>query len=251
MIDFCTLAKLIRYSGMNRSLAIFSAFAVHVFTTLGLLAAFMSIIAIVEGEWRTGYTWLIVCFVIDGLDGTLARRMNVERYLPNFDGKAIDFIVDFITYAFIPAFFFYSAKMVSDYLLLPMVFIMLLSSGLYYGKKQMVVDGQYFIGFPVLWNIVVFYQFFVAGNIEIINIISIILFGIMHFIPLKFAYPSRSVRFKTMHRAASILGISAGILVLYLYPDQNICVSILAILIAGYFLFFSFIESYAFTEKNN
>lgn len=236
---------------MNRSLAIFGAFAVHVFTTLGLLAAFMSIIAIVEEEWRTGYAWLVVCFVIDGLDGTLARRMNVESYLPEFDGKAIDFIVDFITYAFIPAFFFYSAKMVADHLLLPMVFIILLSSGLYYGKKQMVVDGQYFIGFPVLWNIVVFYQFFVAGNIEIVNIISVILFGILHFIPLKFAYPSRSVRFKTMHRAASFFGIGASILVLYFYPDQNFYVSVPACLIAGYFLFFSFIESFTIIEKNN
>lgn len=235
---------------MNRSFSIFSAFAVHVFTTLGLLAAFMSIIAIKDGEWRIGYLWLVVCFIIDGLDGTLARKMDVEHFLPNFDGKAIDFIVDFITYAFIPAFFFYNAKMVHTSLLLPMVFIMLLSSGLYYGKKRMIIDDQYFWGFPVLWNIVVFYLFFVLENIEIVNIISILFFGILHFVPLKFAYPSRSMQFRSMHIIASFIGIATAILILYLYPKSNFYFSFIACFIVGYFLIFAVIESFVNQEKD-
>jgi phosphatidylcholine synthase len=228
---------------MSRSFRIFRAFAVHVFTTLGLLAAFMAIIAIQAGEWRTGYLWLTVCFIIDGLDGTLARKMEVEHYLPSYDGKAIDFVVDFITYAFIPAFFFYNAGMVNSNWLLLLVFVMLLSAGLYYGKKTMVVDDQYFIGFPVLWNIVVFYLFFVLGNNEMVNIISVLFFAVLHFVPIKYAYPSKSKRFKYAHLIASFIGIGSGIWVLYEYPTTNIYVSIIACLAAFYFLVFAVLET--------
>ncbi len=50
------------------------------------------------------YLWLVVAFVVDGIDGPLARRYDVKTYAPQFDGVLLDLIIDYLTYVFIPAF---------------------------------------------------------------------------------------------------------------------------------------------------
>ena len=48
--------------------------------------------------------WLVVAFVVDGIDGPLARKYEVKRYAAQFDGNILDMIIDYLTYIFIPAF---------------------------------------------------------------------------------------------------------------------------------------------------
>lgn len=219
------------------------AWSVHLFTASGLLAAFMAIVAIDHEDWKSCFIWLFICFVIDSLDGTLARRFKVEEVLPYMDGKSIDYIIDFATYSIIPCFFFYKANMVSDELMPIAVSAILLSSALYYGKKGMVSDGQYFLGFPVLWNFVVFFQFFIAHNNQILNFITVIFFGILHFVPIKFAYPSRTKRYFLGHLIVSLIGLSGAIAVIYLYPINNWIFELMTIIGAIYFMAFAIFDS--------
>jgi len=219
------------------------AWGVHVFTSMGLLSAFMAIIAIDGQNWRSCFLWLFLCFIIDGLDGSLARKFKVEEVLPFMDGKNIDFVIDFAAYALIPAFFFYKADMVSDYLMLPALAVMLLSAALYYGKKGMVEDEQYFVGFPVLWNFVVFFQFFICQNQEWLNFVSILVFGVLHFVPIKFAYPSRAKKFFWSHLAFSLIGLLGAITVLYSYPNRIITAEAAAIIGAVYFSLFAIYDT--------
>ncbi len=204
----------------------------------------MAMIAIDQEQWRACYLWLIVCFVIDSLDGTLARLAKVEEVLPGMDGKTIDFVIDFASYALIPAYFFYRADMVESHLMIPIVSIILLSSALYYGKKGMVEDDQYFIGFPVLWNFVVFYQYFIFHNNQTLNVISVIFFGILHFVPLKFAYPSRTKRFFWSHLLFSIVGVGGALYGLIEYPVYHPWTDICAMIGAIYFSVFAVADTF-------
>jgi phosphatidylcholine synthase len=43
-------------------------------------------------------------FVVDGVDGALARRTDVTTNAPIIDGVLLDLVIDFLTYVFIPAF---------------------------------------------------------------------------------------------------------------------------------------------------
>lgn len=210
---------------------------------MGLLSAFMAIIAIDQEDWRAAFLWLFLCFVIDGLDGSLARKFNVEEVLPYMDGKNIDFVIDFAAYALIPAFFFYKADMVDEHLMLLSLAVMLLSAALYYGKKGMVEDDQYFVGFPVLWNFVVFFQFFICQNQGWLNFVSVLFFGVLHFVPLKFAYPSRTKRFFWCHLGFSVFGLLGALLVLYYYPTRIFTAEIAAIIGAVYFSLFALYDT--------
>ena len=199
----------------------------------------MAIISVDQQDWRACFLWLFVCFIIDSVDGTLARKLKVKEILPNMDGKNIDYIIDFASYALIPAFFFYKAEMVRAELMLPTLAIILLSSALYYGKEGMVEDEQYFVGFPVLWNFVVFFQFFVFDNNQLLNFVSVIIFGVMHFVPLKFAYPSRTKKYFWSHLIFSVMGLCGALSILYQYPLDTSIGKVMAIIGAVYFSIFA------------
>ncbi|MFT6808718.1 MAG: phosphatidylcholine synthase [Saprospiraceae bacterium] len=226
-----------------------SAWSVHVFTSLGLLAAFMALVSIDNDDWRTTFLWLVLCFIIDALDGSLARKFNVETVLPHMDGKSIDYVIDFAAYAIIPTFFFYKAEMASEIWMFPTVAVMLLSSALYYGKKQMVADEQFFIGFPVLWNFVVYFQFFICHNIQWVNVASVFFFGILHFVPIRFAYPSRSRQFFISHLIISIIGLGAALAILWQYPKTNSILDCVVVLGGIYFIGFAIYDTLRVSEK--
>ncbi len=194
------------------------AWFTHFFTTSGLLAGFMAILAISEKNWRSAMAWLLVALAIDGFDGTLARKFKVKEVLPNFDGKTIDYVIDFANYAIIPAYFFYQANLVGENWTLPLSLLILIVSAIYYGKDGMVSDDYYFVGFPVMWNIVVFYLVFVFSLSEIGNAAIIVIFSILHFVPIKFAYPSRATRLKVVTLTVTAIFLIVTPLIVWFYP---------------------------------
>lgn len=250
MGSFCTLPKIIRIKSLYSIKEKILAWSVHVFTALGAVAAFLAILAIHLEQWANCFLWLFVCLVIDGVDGTFARRFQVKDVLPQVDGKNIDFVIDFITYVLIPSLFFYHADMTSDALLIPSVAVMLISSALYYGLTDMVEDEQYFIGFPALWNVVVYFQFFILESGAIVNFVMILVFGVLHFVPLKFAYPSRAKKYFWWHISFTIIGLLAGLTVLLLYPLGSDTLKIVALICAIYFGVMSVWETIFSKDKN-
>jgi len=206
------------------------AWSVHLFTASGLVAGFMAILAINEKEWRVAMLWLVACLVIDGVDGTFARLFKVKEVLPEIDGKIIDYVIDFATYAIIPAYFFHEAHLVDHEWNLLCTSVILLVSAVYYGKTGMVTDDMYFLGFPVLWNMVVFFLFFVVDFSSTWNIFFILFFAALHFAPIKFVYPSQASSFKNLTLINTIVFISSCIAILWLYPERNnlwiACISI-------------------------
>jgi len=195
------------------------AWSVHIFTASGLLAGFMAILAINDHDWRSTMFWLLACLIIDGIDGTFARMFRVKEVLPYMDGKMIDYVIDFATYAIIPAYFFYEVELVNQDWRLPLTFLILLVSALYYGKEGMVSDDNYFIGFPV----------------PLINGLLVVFFAILHFVPIKFAYPSQATRLKGLTIAASIVFLIALPLTVYYYPEKPLWLKAAMILNLVYF----------------
>lgn len=212
-----------------------AAWGVHAFTSSGLITGFLALIAIGEKDWNIAFLWLFVSFVIDGVDGSLARLFKVKEVLPSMDGKNIDFVIDFANYAIFPAYFFYMAEMVPEVWMYPCLALILLSSSLYYGKVGMVADEQYFVGFPVLWNVVVFYCFFIFHNIPELNVAMVIIFAILHFVPVKYAYPSRSKKYFWLHLLVSLSWFIGGAVVLFYYPQQILPLDILEVAVILYF----------------
>ena len=195
--------------------------------------------------------WLVVCFFIDGTDGLLARRGRVSEVLPMIDGKNIDFITDFITYAFVPAYFIFKSGLVESSLAFESAAFVIVISAIYYGKQGMVSEKNQFSGFPVLWNLVVFYFFFVFNFDPLINTIFIFFFGVLHFLPIEISYPSKNI---SSDKGPAIVGFSmlfVLLAILYYYPSRITTLIILAYLGFGYFIFLSIKYTWFLDKKIN
>ena len=55
---------------------------VHFYTALGVVCALGAAVAIATERYPNAFFWLLLAAIIDGSDGTLARKFSVERTLP-------------------------------------------------------------------------------------------------------------------------------------------------------------------------
>ena len=136
-----------------------AAFAVHVFTASGAACALLALMAAVAGEWPKMFLWLGIALIIDGVDGTLARQLRVAEVLPRWSGDMLDFVVDFTTYVFVPAYAIATGGLLPRPLALPLGLIVAVTGALYFADRRMKTPDNYFRGFPALWNIAAFYLF--------------------------------------------------------------------------------------------
>ncbi|WP_420460806.1 CDP-alcohol phosphatidyltransferase family protein [Neolewinella sp.] len=202
-----------------------AAWSVHLFTASGLLAGFMGLLAVTAGHYREAMAWMLVTLVIDGIDGTFARLARVQEVLPHVSGKLIDYVIDFFTYAILPAYFFYMATAeLGDLPRLLCAFAMLLSAAIYYGLEGMVsADGRHFVGFPVLWNMVVYVLVFVLPELPGWATVAVVLtFAVMHFLPILFPYPSRGGRWWVLTLVATVGFLLAAVVNVYIYPVPSL-----------------------------
>lgn len=213
------------------------AWTIHFYTALGGVFALLALIAIDQNQWSLSMTWLMVCFFIDGTDGLLARKFHVKEVIPQIDGSNIDYVIDFLTYAFIPAYFVYRADLTPVNLRLPLSAYVVLVSAFYYGKKGMVTKQGQFKGFPVLWNLVVFYTFFIFKSGHIFNSFFIVIFGVLHFLPIQVSYPSRNLKKNPLPFVLGTLMLLVFIAILWIYPATNLILTLTALAAFGYFIY--------------
>ena len=171
------------------------SYLVHVFTALGVVFGFLALLATVDGKIPEAFLWLAFALFVDGVDGTLARAVNVKQNTPEIDGAILDNIIDYLNYVVVPVFIFYSLGMAPEpYLLLSCVAILLVSC-FTFTNTSIKTDDFYFSGFPAIWNIVVLY-FYILESSEFTNFIFVILFCVLTFIPFKYVHPFRVVEFR-------------------------------------------------------
>src|SRR5665213_1481904 len=114
-----------------------AAFSVHIFTALGAGIGLLAMLEAVREHWAAMFAWLGVALVVDGLDGPIARRLDVVNVQPNWSGEVLDLVVDFVTYVFVPAY-----AITASGLLLPLAAPLLgigivVSSALYFADRRM------------------------------------------------------------------------------------------------------------------
>src|SRR5438045_510841 len=128
------------------------AFSVHVFTALGAVLALLALLAAIERNWSLMFWFLGAALIVDGVDGTIARRLRVAERLPRWSGDVLDLVVDFLTYVFVPAYAIATGGLMPDPLALPAGIVIVITGALYFADRKMKTEDNYFRGFPTLWN---------------------------------------------------------------------------------------------------
>ncbi|MEQ8707268.1 MAG: CDP-alcohol phosphatidyltransferase family protein [Phaeodactylibacter sp.] len=196
------------------------AWAVHLFTASGIITVFMALVEGTQHNFKQAMWWLLAAQVIDGVDGTLARYFKVTEVLPQMSGKSIDFVIDFAAYAIVPAFLIYQAEIIASPYDLWVAFLILVTAAIYYGKDGMISEDYYFVGFPVMWNMAAFYLLFVFEWAGAVNLSVIIMLATLQFVPVKFAYPSRTKRWRAGNLTATVLFVVSMVGLLWYEPRE-------------------------------
>lgn len=176
------------------------AFSVHIFTALGAVLALFALLAAIERDWPRMFLLLGAALFVDGVDGALARRLDVARRLPRWSGDVLDLVVDFLTYVFIPAFVVVWSGLMPPAMALPCAIAIIISGALYFADRQMKMKDNYFRGFPAVWNVPMFYLLLLRPTAWIAAT-AIALLAAATFLPIPFVHPFRVTRLRVLNIA--------------------------------------------------
>lgn len=179
-----------RNMSIGDSLRLARAWVVHLYTAMGLLAAFFALQAVITGNASSVFLWLGFAAVVDATDGFMARRFEVSRWLPDFSGRKLDDLVDYINYALIPVFFAYQFALLPPGSAFLCVFVLIAAAYGFCHEGAKRADG-FFTGFPNFWNIIVFYLYLFRWPL-MVNALVLAFFAILVFVPT--SYISSSTR---------------------------------------------------------
>ncbi len=193
-----------------------AAFAVHIFTALGAGIALLALLEAVRGSWALMFGWLGLALLVDGLDGPIARRLDVVRVLPDWSGDALDFVVDFITYVFVPAYAITAGGLLLPWTATALGVAVVVSSALYFADKRMKTSDNHFRGFPALWNAAAFYLFLlkpppVLGSLIVLALI------VLTFVPFHVIHPVRVSRWRRLN--LTLIGLWAILAIIVIIND--------------------------------
>lgn len=190
------------------------------FTASGVLWGFLAILAVFNENWTAFFVWMALSVFVDAFDGLLARRARVKEFVPGFDGALLDNMVDFLNYVVVPAIFIYAYGLLPERLALLGVCLVMLSSSYQFCQSDAKTDDHYFKGFPSYWNILAFYLF-VFNLSPMANFIITIILVILVFVPIKYVYPTRTVRFQKLTMPLSVIWGLTCVVILFQHPNHS------------------------------
>jgi phosphatidylcholine synthase len=180
------------------------ALSVHIFTASGAALALFALMAAIEKNWPRMFFILGAALFVDGVDGMIARRLDVAQRLPRWSGDILDLVVDYLTYVFIPAFVVVWCGLLPPLAAFPCAIAIIISGALYFADTQMKTKDNFFRGFPAVWNVPVFYLLLLNPD-PWIAAAAIALLAAATFIPVPFVHPFRVARFRML--TIALLGI--------------------------------------------
>lgn len=179
------------------------ALLVHCYTASTMVILLIATMFLLQGDLTAALFTMLLNIVIDATDGFLARRFKVKEYVPEYDGRTMDDVIDYVAYVFLPVVFLLQAGM----LLEPMILfgaLPLIASAFGFARVDAKLDEDgFFVGFPSYWNIVVAYLY-LTGSPTWLNTLLIVLLSVLVFVPTRYIYITRFPH----HRAAHFVGAS-------------------------------------------
>jgi phosphatidylcholine synthase len=196
------------YSPLRRTLA----WGVHAYTALGVVCGLFTAKAILDLDAQAAFRWMLVALLIDSTDGVMARAVDVKHVVPEYDGRKLDDITDYLNYVFLPIFFALRFQLVPSGYEFTLAFPLLASAYGFCSSGAKTADG-YFTGFPSYWNVTIFYLF-IVGVRPMDGMVLLVYLSVMVFVPIRYLYPSQSPYYRKFSMASTAVWFGAMIIMM-------------------------------------
>lgn len=180
---------------------------VHAFTSLGIMCGFLTIHYSLTNHPNIALLWLMLAQVLDGIDGPLARHYKINKHVPVLDGNILDLITDYITCVFAPIIFAWHFELIPDPWALPLFSLILMSSAIWFSRRDIETNDMWFRGFPTAWNLVFTMLWVTKPPVAFSVGISIILIVLTLMPWYKFPHILSSQQFRRTTISLSVMGL--------------------------------------------
>ncbi len=180
------------------------AFSVHLLTGSGAALALLALVSATQGAWPAMYGWLLAAFIVDGIDGPLARKVDTKNNASNWDGATLDLVIDYLNYVFIPAYALIYSDLLPSPLGLIAALLIALTGVVYFADVRMKAPDNCFVGFPAAWQMLVLVLLVFTPPVWATMAIVVIL-AVAQFTPLKFIHPVRTDRWRAVNLPVLLL----------------------------------------------
>jgi phosphatidylcholine synthase len=197
-----------------------SAWAVHGFTALGIVAAMLALRDILVARPSYAILWLLLTLLIDGVDGPIARALRVSEVVPRIDGFTLDLIIDYVACVIVPACFMYEFKVVpQNNFGIAVLCVLVATSAIWFARRDMMSEENWFRGFPAAWNLVAPVMFLMEARTSIGAIITLIL-SLAQLTNLPFPHIMRAKFLRPLTLLFTSVWIAGMLIGTITYPDH-------------------------------
>ena len=197
-----------------------SGYALHVMTASGAAAGLLALQAVIDNNVRGALLWLLVCQVLDGLDGPIARKIDVVFNAPRVDGYVLDLIVDYLTCVVVPVALMVRLNMLPGEFQTLIAAMVLLLSALWFARTDIETDDHWFNGFPAVWNLAVpsFLIFDLSPRVVAITTVCL---AVSQLTNVKFPHLVRVLKWRTVTLPFAAVYILTLFILSWNYSNQD------------------------------
>lgn len=185
-------------------------FCVHILTAGGAALALLATLATLNQDWQACFVFIGLALFVDAIDGPLARRLRVSERLPKWDGAALDYVIDYTTYVFVPAIIVAKSGLLNDNLARAAAILIAVTGAIYFADRRMKQPDNSFRGFPAVWNMPVFVLFALQPPAWA-TICVILALSVLTFLPIHFVHPNRVIRWRALTLVMTTLWAIAAV----------------------------------------
>ncbi len=195
-----------------------AGYLVHSITALGAIAGLISLEEFISGSYRSGLLWLIICQLIDGFDGPIARKIDIHIHATRFDGHILDLVVDYVTCVVVPVVMFLKLELLTGNWSYFYAGLIIFTGALWFARTDQETEDHWFNGFPAAWNLVI-PTFIILGTRESFVIAMIIALCAISLTKLKFPHLVKVTFLRPLTWTLAIIYFVTLTLLSIKYPD--------------------------------
>lgn len=211
--------KSVRAVSVRRKIA---GYAVHLFTASGAAVGAITMTMVMRGSYREAFLLMTLAVIIDAVDGSLARWVQVRVACPNIDGRRLDDIVDYINYTLTPILMLCHASWLPEPILVwaAIPLVASLFAFAHCGAKE--ETAGFFRGFPSYWNVVAFYVAVWLHTLGPLTVLGIVLLlSLLSVLPVRFVYPNRPPCWRWFFVGGGLVWLLILVYMLLNYPHVS------------------------------
>lgn len=220
-----------------------TAWAVHGFTALGIVASMLALRDVLTGHPDYAILWLLLTLFIDGVDGPMARALRVSERVPRIDGYTLDLIIDYVACVIVPACFMYAFHVVQhDNFGIFVLCVLVFTSAIWFARRDMMTDDFFFRGFPAAWNMVAPVMFLLDARTSVGAVITVIL-SLASLTNMPFPHIMRARFWRVPTMLATVVLIGGMVYGTLVYPDHPYVVRPLLYVGSAYFVLLALVKT--------